>query len=139
MSSLLLLLFERCLMDLGGNSVFLKYKIIRMAEKERKRQGIVNSTKLPFLHFEGKDLSKFRRIPVEFRRLEEKARKRKGKETDRCFLKHSIVQAKLFQVAPPSRFSNHTVHCTILVTGTQHKKSFPCRWSGRYVNIDTMS
>ena len=60
-----------------------------MAEKERKRQGIVNSTKLPFLHFEGKDLSKFRRIPAEFCHLEEKARKRKGKETDRRFLNHS--------------------------------------------------
>ena len=98
-----------------------------MAEKERKRQGkfqIVNLTRLPFHHFQGKDLSKFRRIPAEFRHLEEKARKRKGKETDRCFLKHSIVQAKLFQVAPPSRFSNHPVHCAVLVTGTQHKKHF---------------
>ena len=57
-----------------------------MAEKQQKRQGIVNSTKLPFLHFEGKDISKFRRIPAAFRHLEEKARKRKGKETDRVFL-----------------------------------------------------
>ena len=63
-----------------------------MAEKQRKRQGIVNSTKLPFRHFQGKDLSKFRRIPAEFRHLEEKERKRKGKETDRCFLKHSIIK-----------------------------------------------
>ena len=60
-----------------------------MAEKERKRQGIVNSTKLPFRHFQGKDLSKFRRIPAEFRHLEEKERKRKGKETDRRFWNHS--------------------------------------------------
>ena len=62
---------------------------------QRKRQGIVNSTKLPFLHFEGKDLSKFRRIPAEFRHLEEKARKRKGKETDRRFLNHSNKQLLL--------------------------------------------
>ena len=61
-----------------------------MAEKQRKRQGIVNSTKLPFRHFQGKDLSKFRRIPAEFRHLEEKERKRKGKETDRRFWNHSI-------------------------------------------------
>ena len=66
----------------------------RMAEKQQKRQGIVNWTKLPFLHFEGKDLSKFRRIPVEFRRLEEKARKRKGKETDRRFWNHSNNDSK---------------------------------------------
>ena len=64
-----------------------------MAEKERKRQGIVNSTKLPFRHFQGKDLSKFRRIPAEFRHLEEKERKRKGKETDRRFWNHSIKRA----------------------------------------------
>ena len=62
-----------------------------MAEKQRKRQGIVNSTKLPFRHFQGKDLSKFRRIPAEFRHLEEKERKRKGKETDRRFWNHSIT------------------------------------------------
>ena len=51
---------------------------------------VVHGVKLPFLHFEGKDLSKFRRIPAEFRHLEEKARKRKGKETDRRFWNHSI-------------------------------------------------
>ena len=47
-------------------------------EKARNFE-IVNLTKLPFRHFQGKDLSKLCPIPAEFHHLEDKERKRKGK------------------------------------------------------------